>query len=233
MTIREIIQRVKSLYNQGVGYVDTHLSDRHIYNKLLSVRALLLQTKYRNSIKSIAYKNLITLNCVELIEAPPYECPCLPQIGCSILRTKHKLPELLSINYDYVIKSVTNITGDLYFDRTTWEAKKYISGNKYTSKKLDYYIQNDYLYLTANSKLKYITITALFKDPNESKKLNSCNDGEDNCIDIRDTEFLIEDDLIDMLIQQTFQEFLQIMKLEQIPQNNGEEQERNNRERGE
>ena len=35
MKIKEIIQRVQSLYSKGVQSDDTRLSDRHIYNKMV------------------------------------------------------------------------------------------------------------------------------------------------------------------------------------------------------
>ena len=42
MKIGEIIQRIQSLYSKGVESDDTRLMSRHIYNKLLTVRARLI-----------------------------------------------------------------------------------------------------------------------------------------------------------------------------------------------
>ena len=42
MILRDIIQRVLSLYNKGLQSDDNRLKPRHIYNKLITVRSLLL-----------------------------------------------------------------------------------------------------------------------------------------------------------------------------------------------
>jgi len=167
MKINEMIQRVLSLYSQGVTSDDSRLSKRFVYSKLLSARAFLLSQKLdkRQPISQWAYQ---TLDCVELVKALPYECPCLPAVGCQILRTKEPLPQpLTGLLNGHEIQSVTSLEGSLNIPETTWEAKKHKKGNKYTAAKPDFYIRNNYLYITTKKAPSVISITGLFDDPLE------------------------------------------------------------------
>ena len=184
MIIKELIQRVQSLYSKGVQSDDSRLSARHIYSKLLSARARLITQKVnkRQKISQWVYQ---TLDCVKLVKAMPYECPCLPAVGCSILRTKLELPAPLTGTLDgHTIQSVTSVEGSITFDETTWKAKKYSAGSKYTSKKPDFYIRNNYLYITVKGAPKVISITGLFENPLEVAKFPSIC-GEATCSEVQ------------------------------------------------
>lgn len=173
MFIKELIQRVQSLYSKGVQSDDSRLSSRHIYNKLLSTRAKILTQKInkRQPISQWAYQ---TLPCVEMISALPSECPCLPPVGCKILKSKYPLPApLVGHMNGHVLQSVTSIEGSIIFSETTWEKKKYAVGNKYTAKKPDFFIRNNYLYITTKTAPKVIAVTGLFNDPLEAAKYPS------------------------------------------------------------
>ena len=41
MLVKELVQRIQSLYSKGVQSDDTRLSSPHIYNKLITVRSKL------------------------------------------------------------------------------------------------------------------------------------------------------------------------------------------------
>lgn len=211
MLIKEIIQRIQSLYSKGVQSDDTRLSDRHIYNKMVTVRSKLIsqEAKKKQKINQWSYQ---TLNCVEVIEVPIHECPCLPPIGCSILRSKYTIPKPLTDLNSHLIQSVTSIDGQIVFSEIGWVEKKYKASNKYTANKPDYFIRNDYLYITVRSGLKVITLTGLFDDPLEVERFPSyCEDCTD-CIDCEspmDKEFPMDNDMIDTLVDMCKQELLE------------------------
>lgn len=203
MIIKDIIQRIQSLYSKGVQSDDSRLSDRHIYNKMVTVRSKLISQQH-NKKQKINQWNYQVLNCVELIKAEPHECPCIPPMGCEILRTKHKIPKPLTGLNSHLIQSVTNVNGDVIFSEISWESKKYKSSNKYTADKPDYYVRNGYIYITHKTGIKLISITGLFDDPLEAENFPSmckenCNDCND-CESFLDKEFAIDNDLIDTLI---------------------------------
>jgi len=219
MILKELIQRVQSLYSKGVQSDDSRLSARHIYNVLLSVRATLI-TQKANKRQHVSQWNYQTLNCVELIKAEPYECPCLPAVGCVILRTKHPLPQpLTGLMGGHMLQSVTSLEGSIIFSETTWEAKKYKKGSKFTSNKPDYFIRDNYLYITTKKGPKAISITGLFDDPLEADKYPGickeeiCKEStpEDvcpDCISPLNKDLPIEKDMVKTLIEMSAQELL-------------------------
>lgn len=214
ITIGEAIQRVISIYNKGVQSDDNRLTPRHVYSVLKSVRSRLVSDEAKKRQKTNQW-NYQTLPCVEVIKTTIHECPCLPPIGCEILRTKYKLPKPLT-NYDtHLIQSVTSLDGDIIFDEITWKEKKYKSSNKYTGNKPDYFIRNEYLYITASTrnKIKVISLTGLFDDPIEAEKFPSyCNEECTNCNDcdnIFEKPFPIDSEKEMVLFQMAAEELLE------------------------
>jgi hypothetical protein len=226
MIIQEIIQRIQSLYSKGVQSDDTRLAARQIYSKVLSARARLITQKLdkRQKVSQWVYQ---TLNCVELIKALPYECPCLPPVGCTILRTKLELPKpLMGILNGHTIESVTSAEGSIVFSETTWKDKKYSVGSKYTSAKPDFYIRNNYLYVTTKKSPKIISITGVFEDPLEAASFlgicgaEECEGGtpSDNCPECAsplDLELPIEKAMVETLIEMAAKELISLFNQSQ------------------
>ena len=214
MTVGEIIQRIQSMYSKGVQSDDSRLTARHIYNKIVTVRAKLVSEKSKKKQK-ISQWNYQTLPCVELEIAPIHECPCIPPAGCKILKTKYPLPKPLTNLNAHLIQSVTSLDGSIVYSEIGWTEKKYKSFNKYTADKPDYFIRNNYLYITHKNGPKIITITGLFEDPLEVESYPSycpsddCKGGECNdCVSPLDKEFPIDDDLLDTLVEMSFNELI-------------------------
>lgn len=211
MLTREIIQRIQSLYSKGVQSDDSRLTPRHIYNKILTVRSKLIsqEAKKRQKINQWSYQ---TIPCIELIKAEVHECPCLPPLGCEILRSKYPIPKPMTDLNTHLIQSVTTLDGSVIFSEITWNEKKYKASNKYTANKPDYYIRNNYLYITHRSGLKVITLTGLFDDPITAEDFPSfcedCTDCED-CTSPLDKEFPIDNDMIDTLVDMCKQELIE------------------------
>lgn len=207
MLIKEAIQRVQSLYSKGVQSDDSRLSARHIYSKLKSSRARLIKQKLdKNQI--VSDWNVQVLPCVELELAPQHECPCLPPIGCSILKSKYPLPKPSTSRNRELIYYVTSIDGSIIYSKTTWDEKKYKKGNKYTKDKPDYFIKNGYLYLTHKSGPKVVTVGGVFEDPVEAVSYSSYCEEEADCIDPLETDFPIDEDQVDTLIEMASKELV-------------------------
>ncbi len=204
MLVEELIQRIQSLYSKGAQSDNSRLTPMHIYNKLLSVRSKLLHQKANKKQKFNRW-DYQTLPCVEMIEAEKYECPCLPSIGCKILRSKHPLPKPLNgLDFHY-LDSVSSVDGSIMYSETTYVAKTYEKGNKYTSYYPDYYIKDEYLYVTYKKGPRVLSITGIFEDPMEAEKFPSICDGD--CVDCEDCrsylelEFPIDNDMIDTAVE--------------------------------
>lgn len=218
MKIEELIYRVQSLYSKGVPSDDSRLSNRLIYNKLLTVRSRLISAENKKK-QRISRWNYQTISCLELIEVAGHDCPCLPPVGCNVLRSKYKLPKPINGLNGHIIESVMTVDRSIKLSETTPTAVKYQSGNKYTNNSLTYYIHNDYLYINTPTKIRLLTLTGLFEDPIEVEKFTNyckeidCKDcDKTDCIDYLSQEFPIENDMIDALIELSLQELIQIFR---------------------
>lgn len=211
MVVGELIQRVQSLYSKGAQSDDSRLMSRHIYNKMLSTRGLLIFNKI-NKKQFISKWNYTMLPCVELIEVSGSDCPCIPAPGCKVLRSKYKLPKPVNSINGYIIDAVMSIDGSTIFHEVSYKRQNWRKGDKYTSAKPDYFIKDDYLYITSTRKLKAVTVIGLFADPIEAENYPSyCDDVKtENTVTCstnpRELEFPIDEEMIDALIELTVQE---------------------------
>lgn len=218
MKVKDLIYRIQSLYNKGLPSDDNRLSNRLIYNKFLTIRSKLISQEVKKK-QRLSRWNYHTIPCIELIEVTSHECPCLPPVGCAVLRSKHKLPKPLSGLNGHIIESVTTIDKSIRIDETTLTAVKYQKGNKYTANKLSFYIHNDYLYINTPTDIRVVTLTGLFEDPTEVKlfenfcKENNCKDCDNqDCIDYLEEEFPIDQDMIETMIEVSLQELINIFR---------------------
>jgi len=208
MLIKEIISRIKALYNKGAASDDARVSDRLIYAKLRSSRSLMIKREIDKK-RQVSDWIVQTIKCMELVETHPNECPCLPAPGCDILRTKEKLPKPVQSMIGPELEAVSNMDGTVIFSKTNWVRKKYKSGNKFTSGEPDYFIKDDYLFLTVNSLLKYVTVSGVFEDPLAIVYLDAC---AESCIDPMDQEFPLDEHLTDVIVGAVVQELLGMFK---------------------
>ena len=219
MKISELIQRILSLYSKGVQSDDSRLSKRHVYSKILTARSRLILQKL-NKRQAISQWNYQTIDCIELIKAEPYECPCLPSVGCTILRSKFPLPTPLTGMLDgHALQSVTSLEGSVIYSETTWQNKKYKKGSKYTADKPDYYIRNGYIYLTTKKGPKSFSVTGLFEDPLEVEAYDTiCGNipcGKNvpseecpDCVSPLDKDLPIDKSMVETLIELATQELI-------------------------
>lgn len=208
----KLIQRIQSLFSKGVQSDDTRLSNRHIYYKLLTLRNKLLAQKIKKNQKINAW-NYQTISCVELIKVSEVDCPCVCVKGCTTLRTKYKLPKPLSDLGRHIIQYVTGINPSnnetLIFNETTVQIKNYRLHDKYTGNKRDFYIYNDYLYITNDKELELISITGIFSDPDEVDNfVTKCSEEIIDCTSMLDKEFRLDEDLIEDMITISSEELI-------------------------
>ena len=208
MKVKEIIQRVQSLYSKGVQSDDTRLSDRHIYNKLLTTRSLLLSQK-SNKKQNLSDWNFQTIPYVELDKKMPYDIPELPNVGCEVLRSKVPIPNIVSNLNGLIIRSVTSLEGSINYSETNWVKVKYQKGNRYMVSKPNYYFRGNYLYSTYISGSKILSLTAIFENPLDVYNYNS-KYNKIKGVNPLDIDFHIENTLIDILVDLTTKELVQL-----------------------
>lgn len=223
MLIGEAIDAVQERYSKRQKSKDSRLSDSLIYSSLIGARSILIgqQSNKNQKISNWVWQ---TLPCVELIRVDNKGIECVSHnTKCELLRSKHKLPNIVSdIDSDMII--VTTLDGSVNISQTTFETSKYDKGSKYTGNKPRFYIRNSgYLYVTNNSTYKGIPITAVFEDPIEVYRFPSiCEDcTECACKSNLDIEFPIDRKLAEALYDIAYEKLIiSLLKTKEDKTNN-------------
>lgn len=212
MLLEILIQRVQSLYSKGVHSQDTRLSSTHIYHVLRSVRNRLIYEELFKR-RKVNQWNYQTLPCVELIDSNIHECDCILPLGCKIKRTKYKIPKPLTDANTHMIQTVLTLDGEERISEIKLGHKKYIKGNRYTTKSMSWFVKNEYIYVL-NFTGNLITITGLWEDPilaanfHNYCKEKDCVNCESNCIDYLKTDFPIDSEKEEILMQMCMNELI-------------------------
>jgi len=212
MLIAEIVERIQSLYSKGVASDESRLSDRHVYNKVLSVRMQLLSQQLKKK-QRLSDWNYTVLPCVELIKVPNHECSCLGDLGCDVYRTKFKIPRILTDSNRHFIEYVMSVDNGMKLEETTRQGVLYSKGNKYTGTKPKYLFESGYLYFPSKKNPGVVKIKLLAEDPLKAHHYPSmCEECQEclDCIPTPDHTFDIDGDLIEPLIDICVQEIIGI-----------------------
>jgi hypothetical protein len=203
MIVGQVIARLQNLYSKGVASDDSRLSSRLIYNKLISIRSRLMVQRLRKN-QPLSEWDYQPLHCIEMIPQIPLSCG--GTYKCPFMKSKYKLPFGISPdNTENVM--VTSYDGAIKFNRTTFETYKYIVGNKYTGRKPYYFIHDSYLYLI-NNKMKQAHMHGIWRDPIEVWRMHQDYQGKDVCFDNKTVEFFTPDDMIESMIEISYNELI-------------------------
>lgn len=163
-TIGEAISRIRNTYKSVKE--DAFITDRYIYSMIKKYAKLFMKRKdtENNLLKFESFFK--TIPYMEVIEVDKIEADCVSlRSGCTIHRTKEKLPGVYESLKGAVIRRVMSIDGSQILQKTS--PKHFVSiGNstsfKYNTAKYYWYL-NGYIYL-ANVKWKAVQVEALFED---------------------------------------------------------------------
>lgn len=211
MKINELIQRIQSLYSKGVESDDSRLTNRHIYNKILSIRTRLISEDRINN-RKVSPWNQDTLSCVELESIPAYDCPCILPATCKrVLRSKHRIPKAI----EGMITAINSVENSIKIDLVNKNSARYIGGNKYTGSKVNSFIEEDYLYVIKDTSIGVVQMRGVFEDPIQVDLFNALCDAtcEDcNCDPVTDKEFSLEAGKVDRLIEMCVRELIEVFR---------------------
>ena len=109
-TIGEVVSRVRQAIKAEVQ--DAFITDRYLYSLILK-NAQLFMRRQDNANKLMKFNSVWqALNFVELEEVDKVEANCTGiQSGCTIQRTKHKLPMFMEGYWGPLIRTVSSIDG--------------------------------------------------------------------------------------------------------------------------
>jgi hypothetical protein len=205
MLIRELIERVTSIYHQGVRNYYTRLSNKRIYSIANSARTLLL-IQIANKKQTISPFNYEILPCVPMEIIDTSSCPCEIPINCIILRSTIRLPKILTGINGLIIQNVTLTDGTL-INSSSVNSVKYVQYNKYTGRNPYYFIHDNYLYIINLQHIRYVTVTAIFEDLLDKKIDFQCGANHNRCTYTPLNEkFTIDENLISTIVQMVVQE---------------------------
>ena len=165
--INEVISRIRGQVKAEVQ--DSFVTDRYIYSLVIKFAKLLMRRQdFAN--KLMKFNSVWNfLPYVELVEIDKVEAKCTGiQSGCTIKRTKNKLPDMIEGYWGPLIRSVSSI--DLSIELQQTQPGTYTSITKTTSfrynKKKYYWFLNNYLYfLHQIQDAYYYSITYLNTNP--------------------------------------------------------------------
>ena len=222
MKINEAISRLRVILKNGIASAGNTLSSRFLYSILKTLRT----KRIRQKLDSYFYLSPFyysTIECLPLELGKFNDCPCFTN-DCFILRSKYKIPKIMSTRNKLAIKSVTNLNGMIISESTPTkeEYKKYTRTKK---DELSYFIHNNYLFIKGSTTLKVISITAIFENPLDLASINACDPNGiqlDVCIyDPTKEDFPIDEDLFDDVENMALEKLVKtMMKMPEDNENN-------------
>ena len=216
-TVRAVIDAFRFFIEDKKGRPNR---DRHYPTKLLyyyirmHVNNALTSDRYKKFNAGLNQNLKITIPCVELMEMDIVsDCPCAPHSGCTWMRSRHPIPELLKGKLEFV----GTLNGKHKFDFKKWSNYQITQNSRmvqqrnaltHTTRKIG---SDTFLYIYNNSEitksgmLSNVTIEGVFKDPLAVKCFPQCGKtlAEAEC-GILDTEFNIPDELEAIIFQNAF-----------------------------
>lgn len=223
MKIGGAIARLKVALNKGVPSNDSRYSDEFLYSQLMTMRA----KRLRQKLDQFAFISPFTfsfIDCVPLELGKFADCPCFTT-DCWILRSKYKIPQLISYRSGLYLKVYT-IEGK-EISETSQIKNKLKEHRKVNVDSLGFFFHNDYLYITGSTTLKVVSLNGIFSDPMKLKDLPRCDTNGNSlpitCFNPLEDEYPIDEELYEDV------EMLVIQKLLSYEQSTFEDTENNDR----
>ena len=215
-TIGEAVSRVRQSIKAEVQ--DSFVTDRYIYSLILKYAQLLMR-RQDNQNKLMKFNSVWqALPFVELIEVDKVEAKCAGiQSGCTIKRTKEKLPVFMEGYWGPLIRTVSSIDTSIEVQPTnpgTYTSMTKTTSHKYNKTKY-YWWLNDYIYIP-NLEWDAIKIEGVFEG--DISKWNC--DVEDDCTPRYLQQMYIPEYLFSDIETQVMNQLLNTMKVPQEDSDN-------------
>jgi hypothetical protein len=205
MTYGEIISQIKSIVYKGIWSDDHRLSSRHIIKTVLRKRARILKQEQEKKRLRERF-SLQRIGCMELIPATKHECDCLPlKSNCNLVRkTKEKVPTPIK---DF-IHNVTSIDGSVLYSPTDFHEYNEYRRLKPLVGKPRYYISNQHIFVVDDEDKQFISIEAIFENPDEVNKVSCKDEDVENCYDPLLQDLAAAPDITDSIVTMSIEEIL-------------------------
>lgn len=180
VTKRKLTYDIINTIRGGKQSDDENISHRQVGFWIDNTRSLLIRRDLEKG-RSVN-PDLIQTICSEVIEVDAAECGCLTA-GCTILRTKEKIPTALEVhNKNMIMRVGPAVVGSTPFSFISYERAQFSGNNKYTKHITKAFLHNGYIYLIGDSSklkfLKYIAIDLVMEYPEEAANFQFCDTNE-------------------------------------------------------
>jgi len=210
VTINEVVSRIRGQIKAEVQ--DAFVTDRFIYS--LVTKFAKLYMRRQDSLNKLMKFNSIWkfLPYVELIEIDKVEAQCTGiQTGCTIKRTKDKMPDMIEGYWGPLIRTVSSIDSSIELQPT--QPGTYTSMTKTTSfrynKKKYFWFLNNYLYFP-DMEWDAVRVEAVFDD-DISNWL--CDEDADKCVPRYEQEVTFPDFLLAEIETQILTQMFNTLKI--------------------
>ena len=208
-TIGEVISRIRGQVKAEVQ--DAFVTDRYVYSLVTKYAQMFMRRQdYANKLMKF---NAVwkSLPYVELIEVDKVEAQCTGiESGCTIKRTKEKLPDMIEGYWGPLIRTVSSIDGSIEAQGTqpgTYTSITKTTSFKYNKKKYWWYL-NGYLYLP-NVDWDAIKLEGVF----EGDISKWTCDEDDDCVPRYLQQFFVPEFLFAEIEQQVLSVMLNMIKV--------------------
>lgn len=212
-TRTELVYSIKELLKDHVD--DSLISERHILFLIGTYRAKYLRQLYSTRAKAFdeAAKQCLVL---DMEVADPAVCGLAT--GCNVLKSKQKLPNLLSVRGRSTLSYVgPAIYGTRPFELIESEEAHTYVNDKYSS--IAAFIEGGYVFVVGHEiavkLIRYIRVEGIFDDPQRLEGFKSCEcdpDEVSSCVDDY-TEYPVPGHLVPTIQEEVLQNYLRTYKL--------------------
>ena len=208
-TIGDVVSRVRNQVKAEIE--DAFVTDRYLYSLILK-SAQLLMRRQDNANKLMKFNSIWqTLPFVELEEVDKIEAGCSGiKSGCTIKKTKLKLPIFMEGYWGPLVRTVSSIDGSIELSPTqpgTYTSMSKTTSFKYNKTKYFWWL-NGYMYLP-NVDWDAIKIEGVFEG--DIGKWNC--EPEDDCVPRYKQQFYVPEFLFAEIEQQVIQQLSLTMKV--------------------
>lgn len=213
MTNGELVSRV--INNAKAVTKDGHIPKRHVLRIARNKSSFYLQQKL--SQKSLFRDtSLVTcIPCFEMEKVSATECSIVSFRRCdNLMKSKNKLPDLISTKFGQSVVSVTSLDGSTEFlplvNSSDFKRNKSRPNASFISNRSYYYIKEGYLYLP-DSTTEVLEVCLITTNPEEVAEISGCEECQ-TCESVWESEFVATDSILEPVISETLNEVVGIMK---------------------
>jgi hypothetical protein len=201
---------------------DAFLTDRYIWSLIIKYAKLYMKRE-DNMNKLKRFRSFWrTVPCLELVEVDKIEACCGGiKSGCTIMRTKDKLPKPFEGPMGPMFRTVSSIDGSYEIYPTepgTYSSMTKLSSFKFNNQKYYWYL-NGYMYFP-NIEWEGVKVEGVWEDDISTVACDANDECNDDCSIRQDQEASIPEDLFAEIEQQVLAE---ILPSAQLPPDQGDD----------